>query len=339
MSSDGINERLDRLWKKEDSNVIEIQDRKYVIISDIHLGDGGGADDFHKNEKIVEKALDYYRTQGYTLILLGDIEELWQFDLHTVTKRYENTIYRAIREFGNHHNEDCVYRVFGNHDLEWGYSKDPIRNAMNGRVCATESLIMKDSEGNRRILLVHGHQGTGDSDKYAWVSRPFVRLFRYVEPMARNMALYRSPSITKSSVPKSYEKKLYSWAKKNRVLLICGHSHRAMFGSLSYADHLKTQIAFLGGTQGENKAKLEKAHAELSEERRKGRENDPVDPGKKPLPCYFNTGCALYEGGMTAIEIFDDTIRLVKWRKDATVNPEPYQTESLSECIRSLAQG
>jgi hypothetical protein len=38
----------------------------------------------------------------------------------------------------------------------------------------------------------------------------------------------------------------------------------------------------------------------------------PVERAGEPLPCYFNTGCALYTDGITAIEISDREIRLVK---------------------------
>jgi hypothetical protein len=46
---------------------------------------------------------------------------------------------------------------------------------------------------------------------------------------------------------------------------------------------------------------------------------DAVDPGVEPLPCYFNSGCGLYTDGMTALEIDDDNIRLVKWDNHKTV--------------------
>ena len=60
---------------------IPLEGRKYAVISDIHLGDGGRADDFRNNEETLGTALQHYRNSGYTLILLGDIEELWQFEL------------------------------------------------------------------------------------------------------------------------------------------------------------------------------------------------------------------------------------------------------------------
>ena len=46
------------------------------------------------------------------------------------------------------------------------------------------------------------------------------------------------------------------------------------------------------------------------------RDSDPTEPEGEPLPCYFNSGCALYTDGLTTIELEHDTIRLVKWDKD-----------------------
>ena len=57
---------------------------KIIIFSDHHKGVCDGADDFAQCERTYQKALDYYYQAGYALVLLGDVEELWENDIHDV---------------------------------------------------------------------------------------------------------------------------------------------------------------------------------------------------------------------------------------------------------------
>lgn len=335
------NKKLSALWNNSDVKQLDIQGKKYVIMSDVHLGDGGGADDLRKNEETIIKALDHYNEQGYQLILLGDIEELWQFDLDQIKERYNDSVYARIRAYG----DDKVHRVFGNHDLDWrGYS-DPTKNESKRPGCAVEALKMKDFRGKNCILMVHGHQGSTESDKNSWVSRAIVRAYKGVEPAIK---VDPHTSATKSQVTKEYEQIMYYWAKESKVILICGHSHRAIFASRSYAHLLEDKIAGLQAQIYANlsnkdlvKSKIKEINkriTKLQEERLKNRDIDPVEPDYEPLPCYFNAGCALFTDGITTIEIADDEIRLVKWHKDRTKKPrfDPLDQGILSSYIAQV---
>ena len=55
-------------------------DSRFIVFSDAHRGDGTGADDFAANSLIFKCALDYYLAEGFTLIELGDAEELWEVE-------------------------------------------------------------------------------------------------------------------------------------------------------------------------------------------------------------------------------------------------------------------
>jgi len=335
------NKRLSQLWQSKDIDVLETKGMKYAIFSDLHLGDGGSADDFHHNEETMETALTYYNENGYNLILLGDTEELWQFDLNQVVNRYNNSVYKKMREFGNAR----VYRVFGNHDYEWCSPADPAMKNPKKNKGAPEALKMKDSNDNTKILLVHGHQGSIDSDKNSWISRFLVRGFKPFEPFVKFLKFYGHPSATKSQVTTDYEQIMYAWAKKEKVILICGHSHRAIFASKSYADRLEDEIAELKADNlahrtekkrvKKNKKKIKQLKRKLKEEKAKGRKIDPTERDKEPLPCYFNSGCGLYTDGITTIEIVDDEIKLVKWHRDTTKVPrfKVYEKGRLGEIV------
>jgi UDP-2,3-diacylglucosamine pyrophosphatase LpxH len=314
-------ERLDDLWHDPSIKTLPTKGQRYALLSDIHLGDGGGADDFVRNTKALVNALDYYAREGYQLILLGDIEELWQFDLPKIKRQYDSTVYQQIRSFG----DGRVIRIFGNHDNEWEGMVDPTRAQPILFGFADEAVKLMDGAGNVRILLVHGHQGSVDADKFSWFSRFFVRLYSGIEPLIKLTGAFGHSSATKSQIAKDYERTFYSWAKRNRVILICGHSHRAIFEGKSYGERIQEKInecrvkmQSRGVTRAEKQQLLQKIEVlerELEDEKDKNRTIDAVEPGGIPLPCYFNTGCGLYSDGMTSIEIDDDEMRLVKWSK------------------------
>jgi UDP-2,3-diacylglucosamine pyrophosphatase LpxH len=334
--------QLSDLWADNSVKILESRGKKYAIISDTHMGDGGDADDFAGNEAALLSALDHYQKNNYNLILLGDVEELWQFDLSAIVNKYDKTIYAKIREFG----DDRVQRIFGNHDYEWGGFEDPSKKKVKKSGLAEEALKMKDRTGKMSILFVHGHQGSIDSDKFSWFSRFFVRTFKIFEPLAKATGLYGHGSATKSRVTRDYERIYYRWAKKNKVVVICGHSHRAIFAARSYADQLRDEIADLKvensmsgksrKTKKANQRKIDRLQDKWDDEREKGRTIEPTETMGEPLPCYFNSGCGLYTDGITNLEIDDDKIKLVKWNNE-TVDGPPFvvfNEGSLSEFVK-----
>lgn len=335
-----LNQQLDKLWKEEkDVKVLPTKYKKYVIISDMHMGNGEKADDFKNNEDAVVRAFNYYKDEGYSLILLGDVEELWQFTSEEVADRYNDSVYEAIRAFG----DDRVYRVFGNHDFDWKI-KDPIRTKSSLVYPVYEAIKLRDKDGIPKILLIHGHQGTKDSDENSFSSRAFVMLYRYIEPHAKVDDAVAAP---RSVITQEFEKKRYNWAKKNNVILICGHTHRAVFKSESRLDILNRKrddlmdqlLANADPFSSERIAiqdKIGRVNKEIEYETRLRGEYAPL--GKTPPPHYFNTGCALYTDGITVIEIANNMMKLVKWHRkvrdgDASII---YRQEKLSDIVSQL---
>jgi UDP-2,3-diacylglucosamine pyrophosphatase LpxH len=339
------NERLDEIWADASVPSLKIEGAKYIIFSDFHLGDGGRADDSWENRLVIRKALEYYSGLKYTLLLLGDIEEMWQFDLPEIKTRYDRTIYRAMRSFGDRR----VVRVFGNHDGDWCIQPDPAKNKPIERVQATEALKLVDEKGRPRILLVHGHQGDIQSDKNKWSSRIAVRLFRLFEPVAVMLGIVHAPKM-RHRVINNYERVMYSWAKKARTILICGHSHNAIFASRSQAGRLRDERSMLkrqikrGRMNREmvenNRAAIREIKKKIRRERRFKRDILPLDDPSRLLPCYFNSGCGIFDSGITGIEIADGEIRLAKWhRTPGDPRYEVYQHESLADYIARVASG
>ena len=331
-----LDKKLNELWTDPATKTLETKNKKYAILSDLHIGNGSSIDRFKKNEQVALRALDYYYRNNYSLILLGDIEELWRFSLGEILKKYNNTIYKQIRKFG----KDRVHRIFGNHDIDW-QNTDPIRNSGEEDHLAREAIKLRDVYGRDKILLVHGHQGTNDADTFSWLSKPVVRGYRYLEPLFLLQDGAASPS---SKISSSFEKNRYKWAKDNKSILICGHSHRAVFCSRSKIDNLKNEILVLKNKLQNTSSIIKKykfirqiSDKELDKhmEGLKGRRFDSL--GENPLPCYFNTGCALYHDGITLIEIVHDNIKLVKWNRNIKESRfDVYENDSISECLNKL---
>jgi len=334
-----LEKQLDNLWNDKGSILtLESKRKKYAIMSDMHMGDGSKSDDFKKNELAVKRALIHYFNNNYSLILLGDVEELWQFSIKDIVKQYNKNIYSNIRKFG----DKRVIRVFGNHDLEW-QMQDPTKELRGQEPTSYEAIKLKDANGIAKLLLLHGHQGTVESDKYSWLSKAFVRFYgNKVEPYLK---IDKHSSAPRSPIIKSYDKERYAWAKKRKLILICGHSHRAFFASKSKYEKLLQEMKDL--KQQLKRAPSVKEIARLSTELLNKKQQiideqtlrgEYTSLDRKPAPHYFNTGCTLYSDGLTLIEIENDFIKLVKWHQKPKAGKqfEIYEQESLSECINNI---
>src|SRR5918994_6361403 len=77
---------------------VEVDDLRWVIFSDHHKGERDGADDFRRCERSYNAALGAYLERGYTLVALGDVEELWECSPEKVLEAYDHTL-ELEREF------------------------------------------------------------------------------------------------------------------------------------------------------------------------------------------------------------------------------------------------
>ena len=327
--------QLGRLWQGgPGTNVRDFElgaDTKLAIVSDLHMGDGGWSDDLRHNTRAVRTALQWYRQNGYSVVLLGDVEDLWKFDLPAVRLCYDETIYQDLASLGAGPTCPRRIRVFGNHDLDWRGLDDPAAGRPTGPPPGVPEAVRLTRASQPVALFVHGHQGSLDSDKRAWFSRFFVRIWRSIEPIPHAFGWYpTNPAATECKVMGDFERSVYAWAKRARAILVCGHSHRAYFGSRSRADVIHEEIATETAAGKEDKTAAAR-RKELRDERRKGRDLGPLEADGHVVPCYFNSGCGLYTTGITAIEVEgagDAEIRLVFWRVGSGA-PEAWRRDRL----------
>jgi|Deesub1362A_J573_1020465.scaffolds.fasta_scaffold00293_8 UDP-2,3-diacylglucosamine pyrophosphatase LpxH len=295
----------------------------YVVFSDHHKGDGSRADDFKKNAELYLAALSYYSQEGYKLLVLGDSEELWENDIQSILKYYDDIINQEIK-LAPSTPEGRKIRVWGNHD------KEVILKRFNRHLQALKINLFAEVEFREavslggEILLVHGHQGRFFEDKAWRISRWAVHLIWKSIQKILNIGI--DGPAENPHLRNKLEEDYYRWAKQNKIILICGHTHRAVFASLSHYHYLLRQKSSL--SQEENQTGVPKK--EKTQEEIKNLEKEiqrvlqktkgliPPSLDSNPLPCYFNSGCCGYTNGITALEIHQEIIRLIKWEKDKT---------------------
>jgi predicted phosphodiesterase len=291
---------------------------RYVVFSDHHKGRRDGADDFARCEASYLTALEHYLAAGYTLVLLGDAEELWENRVEPVLAAYANVL-AAERRF----HPDRLIKIWGNHDDEW---ESPRRVAKHlppvfGAIDVPEGIqfqVVRNGNALGTLLLLHGHQGTLFSDRLAGIAKLAVRfVWRTIQRITRR------PSTTPANdacLRDAHDRAMYRWAgTKARLVLIAGHTHRPVFSSKTHLQQLSEEIERLQAS-GQPRDATTRRIAELEATAEKVRRNDReceeavADDPDRSRPCYFNTGCCCFaDGDVTGIELAEGEIRLVRW--------------------------
>ena len=266
-----ILKRLSKIFSSAD--IVKFDDTsKIVIVSDCHRGDGNLADNFSKNQNIYFYALTYYYKNGFTYIEIGDGDELWEIKKMADIKQEHSHVFWLLAKFFK---ENRLYFLYGNHDMvkkddkfvkenlyeyfdeNTGKDKDLFKG-----IKIHEGLVLSYRGTEDKILLIHGHQCDLINDTFWKVSRFLVRyLWRPLESYGVNDPTRTAKNYKKKEM---VEKRLIRWVKKEKHILISGHTHRPMFPSIEEAP-------------------------------------------------YFNDGSCVHPRCITAIEIKNGEIMLVKW--------------------------
>jgi UDP-2,3-diacylglucosamine pyrophosphatase LpxH len=337
----------------------QIESDRYIILSDIHKGDREkGSDDFQRNEMIYGYALQYYLDRSYRLILNGDVEEGWEAEYPAIVQAYESTAFAMERHFANQ-GEAYYIRIYGNHDMDWANPQQVNRYLapVLGPIRVYPGLILGD-----RIFIAHGHQGDLNSDRLARRSRFIVRYFW--RPLQHAFGLQSNRAAENNLIRRNRDKYLYEWAKANRLLLISGHTHRAIFRSFSKTYQLKlirdrlmqqlksTTDPYMRYLLPAAIERINRVIQASTEELERDKEISRIE--SDPVPCYFNDGCCVHTDGITGIEIDQGEIRLVKWEVSdtycdpgqdvkrrpalfATIERRIYQSDDLGRVVSHIA--
>jgi UDP-2,3-diacylglucosamine pyrophosphatase LpxH len=305
--------------------VLDPYKQRLVIFSDQHKGSRDGADDFRVCEPAYNAALAYYYRLQYTLFVLGDVEELWEEWPQTVLKAYPHTLELE----GKFHQEGRYIRFWGNHDDAWSHHDlvdKLLVPALGGQpLKVRESLILRVHSGEQelgRLFLIHGHQGTFDSDRIAPISKFLARYFW--RPIQRVLKYSFNTPSTDFELRYEHESAMYSWSQaQEKLVLIAGHTHRPVFKSVAHEEITRKALQ-----EAEQKlakqpnATAQQQVAELAADlewtlARNQQSTLPLPLLEFKKPCYFNSGCCAFrDGDITGLEFSDGEIRLVRWPDD-----------------------
>ena len=229
-----MNKRLTNIYNNSKTLNID-NNKKIVIMSDCHRGNGDRNDNFKKNKKIYKEALKYYYYNDFTYVELGDGDEIWEESTIEEIKKEYYDIFKLIRKF---YLENNFITIHGNHDMckrnkefvkkNLSKIKNPKTNNQEDlfpNLEVLESLTLKYE--NQELLLLHGHQVDFLNSNLWKVSRFLVR---YVWKNLEYLGLKDPTKKAKNySVKNIREKILENWSKENNVLIISGHTHRPVF--------------------------------------------------------------------------------------------------------------
>ncbi|PIE52007.1 hypothetical protein CSA37_08585 [Candidatus Fermentibacteria bacterium] len=355
-----VSESLSKLFsrfvskkpKKPISNMITIEasEARLLFISDVHKGTRNRADDFRFSERAYNSMLAYYNRLGYTLVMLGDIEELWEESPSRVTSKYRHTFELEMQFFQN----GRLIRLHGNHDDAWrrkalvekyfGRKLGFLRNGECLRV--HESFLFQVVDKGKKlgsIFAVHGHQGSASSDRFAFFSKLFVRLFSPAFQILTGHSWNPKTPSSDYSLRKKNNQALYAWAEEqDGLILIAGHTHRPVFSSRTHLHEVEDAIRLhLEETPDDSAglAALEAKREWILAQEFEDAESGPAVEMKRP--CYFNTGCCCFtDGDVTAIEVSEGRIRLIHW-PDAENRPlgQELRSDNLAEIFEKLRGG
>ncbi|GHV96120.1 metallophosphoesterase [Spirochaetia bacterium] len=297
-----------------------------LIISDLHMGIGRRDDLAENGELLISLLEGYYFAGGWNLVLNGDIEELQRHSLDNIRERWA----RLFRVFDLFAAQNRLYKIIGNHDEELLFKQSypyPLYS------------VIKIETGIIPAYVYHGHQSSKIYNDYNKVLGAGIRYF--LKPFGiRNISSGRSP-YRRFFV----EKKAYAFSLENHCLSIIGHTHRPLFESLGRFDYIKFEIERLcrdyPASSGTDRERIENEVLALRREMGKLKRKERRDVLRQslygdelPVPCLFNSGCAIGKKGLNAIELSGEDIALVYWYTEGSgrrfISRGGYQIEKLA---------
>lgn len=230
------DKRLTKAYKQAKIEYFDSNSR-FIIFSDIHRGDDSVSDEFTRNQYIFLHALNYYNNNGYVYIEAGDGDELWEHKKFKHIRLAHKDVFIAMKKFFD---DGRLIMLYGNHNI-YIKSKTYVKEnyysfydeyeqkhvELFKNLEPQEAIILKNKVTEQEILIVHGHQGDVINDQFWLISMLLLRYFwRFM-----HLVGFENPSSPARNMFKRHkvERAYNKWIKKNKIMLICGHTHRPKF--------------------------------------------------------------------------------------------------------------
>lgn len=213
---------------------------RYVILGDLHAGNGGSRDDLARNREIVQTILDrWYLQKEYILILNGDVEDVNKFRYDAVRRTWP----RLFELFFAFEKKGLLRKIIGNHDF-------PLLGIRGYPFKLLPGLVLRRKDD--RIFIFHGHQSSDRYVKYGKLSELLIRFFLKPLPI-------HNTGVARDSRRRFLtERRVYQAVRSSGIMGICGHTHRPMFESLSKFDNIRFTVESLLQEYGKASAKKRK---------------------------------------------------------------------------------
>lgn len=188
-----------------------------LLISDLHLADKTGTDNFTSEERLIKLILEKQPQKIYSV---GDFLELWQVRWKVIRR-----IYGRLLDFLKNYDVQCI---LGNHDWEIQRIKDfPFPFVPT----------LMETIGNRKFFFIHGQQfDLFFNNPKTWrFIKPFVRLYGFIEKIFK-----KQPATAKTFEYKQrveghfvsddiYRKAAVKILKNTDVdVVVMGHTHKSV---------------------------------------------------------------------------------------------------------------
>lgn len=210
---------------------------KYIFFSDCHRGENTPYDEFSKNQNIFLFALEYYYSNGYTYVEVGDGDELWEHSNFKHIRLAHDEVYTQLKKFFD---EDRLIMLYGNHNIQLKYPDFVEKNyykfyddyneeeiELFPGITIYEGVVFRHRDTGQEILTVHGHQGDVLNDSFWYFNMLSVRYFwKFFHSIG-----FINPASPVRNAEKIHKiERIYShWIKRHKTMIICGHTHRPHF--------------------------------------------------------------------------------------------------------------
>ncbi len=302
-----ITQNLDTLFREAPRQALTATD-KWVIFSDLHMGDGGRNDDFLPNAALFTYVLEQkYLREGYRLVLNGDVEELQRYAYPRIARRWESvyTLFDAFARQGR------LVKIVGNHDYDLILKSSKVSPYPHHNAFVL-------TYGLHELLLFHGHQAS------LYYTRHNALIGFFLRYLAQPLGINNYSVAYDSRKQFKIEKRVYQYASRRKIAALIGHTHRPLFESLSKIDSLKFQIETLL-RQYPSLARREARAVEkkvvtfrnqllkMNASRKAGLAGSSRYSRDILIPCLFNSGCVIGHSGITCLEISQESLTLVHY--------------------------
>lgn len=210
---------------------------KYIFFSDCHRGECTPSDEFAKNQNIFLFALEYYYKNGFTYVEVGDGDELWEHSNFKHIRLAHDEVYSQLKRFFD---DNRLIMMYGNHNIFLKFKEFVENNyykfyddyneedvELFPGLIPYEAVVFKHRDTGQEILTIHGHQGDRMNDIFWRFNMLTVRYFwRFLHSVG-----FINPASPVRSAEKIHKiERIYSnWIEKNKIMIICGHTHRPHF--------------------------------------------------------------------------------------------------------------